>query len=789
MTATSQEPPANMIASRPGFVRADGLVKVTGRARYAADLALPGLLHAAFRYAGRPAARITGIDTSRAREHPGVYAVITQADLPLARYGMSVRDRTLFTHEVARFDGEVVAAVAAETAEAAREAAGLIEVGYQDLEPVLDPEAALAAGSPLVHDGWESYAGPGLSRSGNDCGYVTIEKGDVQAGLAAADHVVTERYVSDMAHAVPIEPHVVVADWQGDQVTIWSATQVPFVARAGVAETLGVPESKVRVIVPHLGGGFGGKCDFHFEAHVAALSRAAGRPVRLVLSREEEFIATDKIRHPIVVELTSGITEDGTITARRARVILDTGAYASDSPVLSEVATMMAAGPYAIENLFIEGHTVYTNKTPCGSVRAPTGPEVCWAVESHTDVLAERAGLDPVEFRRRNQLADGDTGPTGQVMEAVGVRDCLERAAELIGWDGGLPRGEGAGVACGWWFSMPAPSGAYLKLNADGTATIVTGAQENGSGAVMGLALLAAAELGIDPGQVSFVAQDTGAGPWDGGSSGSQTTFNNGRAVLQAAAEIRQRLLERAAAELEAAPGDLELAGGAVRVRGDPDASVPVARLAAAAQQDGELLIARGAPAPPPMPESFGGSCVGRLVFPAFAAPAFFCHAARVAVDSDTGVVRVREVAAAHDFGRVLNPSGAEGQVEGGVANGIGLALTEGTVFRGWRQGNPDLLDYKLLTAADAPAVKIAFIDAPARDGGPFGAKGVGEPPVVPTAGAVANAITAATGARLHQLPMTPGRVWDALHGRPGGTGRSPAAGAGRAAGGRPAEG
>ena len=745
------------------FIRADGVAKVTGHARYAADLVLPAMLHARFLYPGRPAARIIRIDTAPARRHRGVRAVLTQDDLPLNRYGLSVKDRTLFASEVIRFDAEIVAAVAAETPEAADEALGLIDVGYADIEPVLDPEQALAEGSTLVHEQWESYEGPGLSRHRNDCGYVTIVKGEVDAGLAAADEVVTERYVSDMAHAVPIEPHVVLADWQGDRVTIWSATQVPFIARAGVAETLGIPESRVRIIVPHLGGGFGGKCDFHFEAHVAALSRAAGRPVRLVLTRHEEFTITDKVRHPMVVELTTGVRRDGSITARRATVILDTGAYASDSPVLSEIATMMAAGPYRIPNLLIEGHTVYTNKTPCGSVRAPTGPEACWAVEQHTDVLAERIGMDPVEFRRRTLLRDGDEGPTGQVMAAVGAVECLERAAAMAGWGSELPAGEGLGVACGWWFSAPGPSGAYVKLNADGTAAVVTGAQENGSGAVMGLALLAAEQLGIDPAQVSFVAQDTDAGPWDGGSSGSQTTFNNGRAVLAAAAEIRDRLLQRAAAELEAAVADLELADGAVRVKGDPAASVSVARLAQAAQDDGELLIARGAPVPPALPDSFGSSCVGRAVFPAFAAPTFCCHAVRVRVDADTGVVRVTDVAAGHDFGRVLNPAGAEGQVEGGIANGIGIALSEGTAFDRWRQVNPDLLDYKLVTAPDVPRMQLAFVDAPAADGGPFGSKGVGEPPILPTAGAVANAVAAAVGVRIRQLPMSPPRVWAAL--------------------------
>jgi CO/xanthine dehydrogenase Mo-binding subunit len=749
--------------TRSRFVRADGVAKVTGQARYVADLTMPGLLHAKFLYAGRPSARIRRIATARARRHPGVRAVITQDDLPLNRYGLSVKDRTLFATSVVRFDAEIIAAVAAETPEAAAEALAEIEVDYADLHPVLDPEQALSESARLVHEEWAEYEGPGLTRSGNDCGYVTIVKGDVEAGLAAADEIVTERYTTDMAHAVPIEPHVVLADWQGDRVSIWSSTQVPFIARSGVAETLDIPESRVRVIVPHLGGGFGGKCDFHFEAHVAALSRAARRPVRLVLSRHEEFTAIDKVRHPMVVELTTGVRRDGNITARRTRVILDTGAYASDSPVLSEIATMMAAGPYRIPNLLIEGHTVYTNKTPCGSVRAPTGPEACWAVEQHTDVLAGRLGMDPVEFRRRNLLADGDEGPTGQIMQAVGALECLERAAETAGWGAQLPRGDGIGVSCGWWFSMPSPSGAYVKLNADGTAAVVTGAQENGSGAVMGLALLVADQLGVDPAEVSFVAQDTDAGPWDAGSAGSQTTFNNGRAVMAAAAQIRDRLLQRAAAELEASVTDLELADGKARVRGDPSAALSIAHLAQTAQDDGELLIAHGAPLPPAMPDSFGGSCAGRVAFPAFAAPTFFCHAARVHVDTDTGVVRVRAVAAAHDFGRVLNPLGAEGQVEGGVANGVGIALSEGTTFDGWRQVNPDLLDYKLVTAADAPAVQIAFVDAPAADGGPFGSKGVGEPPVVPTAGAVANAIAAATGARVRQLPMTPPRVWAAL--------------------------
>jgi CO/xanthine dehydrogenase Mo-binding subunit len=753
------------------FVRADGIPKVTGQARYTADLSFPGLLEARFLYAGRPSARIVSLDVEEARSVSGVMAVVTQADLPANRYGMCVKDRTLFADGIVRYDGEIVAGVAATSAAAADQAIAKIRVEYDDLEPVLDPERALEPSAPLVHPEWsgDAAAYEGVVRDGNDCGFVNVVKGDVEVGFADAALVVESRYASDMAHAVPIEPHAIVAEWQGERVTIWSSTQVPFVARAGVAETLGIPEGNVRIIVPHLGGGFGGKCDFHFEAHVAALARAARRPVRLVFTRREEFTVPDKVRHPMVMTFKTGVRGDGTISAMRSTVILDTGAYASDSPMLTEVATMMAAGPYRTPNLLVEGHTVYTNKTPCGSVRAPTGPEGCWALESHIDEVAAAAGLDPVEFRMRNLADEGDDGPTGQFFAAIGAKECLSRAVEMIGrrTDGGA--GESVGVAVGWWFSMPGATGAYVKLNTDGTAVVVTGAQENGSGAVMGLALLVATELGIDPSKVSFVYQDTDAGPWDGGSAGSQTTFNVGRAVLDAAAVVRRRILELAAVRLEAAVDDLEVAEDSVRVRGAPDRSVTVAAVAGAAMDDGEQLLASAAPLPPPMPENFGGSaCVGRPTFPAFAAPAFFAQAARVRVDPETGVVRVLDVVAAHDFGTVINPIGAEGQVEGGIAMGIGLALSEGTVFDAdglGQQVNPDLLDYKLLTAADAPRIRVVFVERPVAEGlgGPFGSKGVGEPPCVPTAGAVANAVAAATGVRMRRLPMTPARVWAAM--------------------------
>ncbi|HSS93277.1 MAG TPA: xanthine dehydrogenase family protein molybdopterin-binding subunit, partial [Candidatus Dormibacteraeota bacterium] len=744
--------------------RGDGLEKVTGQARYAADLLLPGMLEGRFLLAGRPHARITRIDASRAESLPGVVAVITQADVPQLRYGSAVKDRTLFADQVVRFEGEVVAAVAARSAETAAAAIELIDVSFEPLPPVTDPETALHPASPLVHPDWHSYSAyDGIVRNGNDCAYVTIAKGDAAAGFAAADHVIEERYTCDQSHPVPIEPHAVVAQWQGEKVTIWSTSQVPFAARSGVAETLQMPESNVRIVVPHLGGGFGGKCEFHFEAHVAALARKAGRPVRVVFTRHDEFVAPDKVNHPIVIDLRTGVTKEGLMTARSARIVMDTGAYASDAPSIAEIATMMAAGPYDIPNLDIVAHTVYTNKTPAGSVRAPSGPQVAWAVEQHTDEVGKRVGLDGYDIRIRNLLEDGDEGPTGQRMKAVGAKGCLEKAASLIDYKKTAESGEGVGLACAWWFSFPAASSVSLKVNTDGSATIVTGAQENGSGAVMGLALIVADELGIDPDRVSILYQDTDAGSWDMGSSGSQTTFNNGRALIAAAVKIRARLLSLAAETMEVSPDDLEIVEGVVRVRGVPATAVSVGDLASRAFGRGELLTAQGDAIVEPLPENFGASCSGRVVFPAFADPTFTCQAVRVAVDRDTGVVRVKELVAAHDFGRVLNPDGARGQVEGGVLHSIGMALTEGSVYREGRQVNPHLLDYKLQTAADAPSIRVDFIETSGATG-PRGAKGVGEPPIIAAAGAVGNAITAAAGVRVRHLPMNAPRVWAALN-------------------------
>ena len=743
----------------PGFIRPDGKEKVTGTGRYTADLNLTGMAHARFRYADHSHARILGIDTSKASALPGVVAIVTQDQLPDVRFGSFVQDRYLFAKDMVRFEGEIVAGVAALTPEIAAEAARLIEIDYEPLPAIADFEKSMEAGAPLIHPDLASYdKDENIVANGNTMAYHTIVKGDADAAMATADVVVKGRYVSDASQGVPIEPRAVIAEWQGDKVTVWSSTQVPYAARAGVAQTLEVPEADVRVIVPLLGGGFGAKCDLHFEGQVAALARAAKRPVKLVFSREEEFRAIAQRREGIVMEFETGAMRDGRIVARKARLVLDKGAYCGEGGFLGQMAAMHACGPYIIDAIHVEAYLNYTNSQPSGSVRAPTAPQVCWGLEQHMDEVAGAIGMDPVELRRRALIEEGAEGPTRQVFEKVGVRDTLEAAVAMIGYDDAdLPEDEAIGVATGWWPCMAGPAGAYIQMNGDGSATIVTGAQENGSGAVMAMPVFVGEELGIDPKDVSMLYQDTDVAPWDMGSCGSQTTFNSGRAILAAAAEVREQLLDAAAAQLEADRGDIELADGTARVKGSPERSLAMADLV------GEIgtVHGKGSGEVPEAPTGDTGGCVGRIGNETFLAPQLITQAAHVKVDRETGVVRVLRVAAAHDSGRILNKAGADGQVYGGVVMGVGLALSEGTMLDDeGHQQNPHLLDYKLVTCSDAPEIQVAWIEYDSV--GPRGSKGVGEPPQVPTAGAIANAIAKVLGSQVRQLPMTPERVWEA---------------------------
>lgn len=747
----------------PPFIRADGPDKVTGTGRYTADLTRTGMLVAKFKYAQVSHARITKIDVSAARAMPGVFAVVAADDVPDVRYTDVIPDRTLFARDVVRFEGEVVAAVAALTAEIAEQATEAIVFEYEELPLVLDMAEAIADGATLVHEDWQSYDVSGdTPQAPNIATHSSIHKGDVEAAMAEADVVVSSTYVADASHAIPIEPRAIVAEWEGDKLTVWTSTQVPFQARDGICETLNLPTSHVRVIVPHLGGGFGGKCGFHFEAHVAALARIAKRPVKLVFSRWEEFIAPDRRREGMIFDITSGVKRDGTIVARTGKILVDNGAYAADAPFFPQIAAMHIAGPYKIGALSIEADLVYTNHQPSGSVRAPTAPQSCWACESHTDELAAAIDMDPIEFRRRNVVRTGDVGPVGQTYGEIGVDQCLELAVASAG-QSALGDDEALGVAVGWWPSFAAPVGAYVKMHGDGKVQLVTGAQECGTGAVMTLAMIVADELGLDQTDVALVYQDTGAGPAGPGATGSQTLFNHGRAVETAARQIADQLRELAALHLEASPADIVLSAGQAGVAGSPSKSVPIVELAAEAA-GGDLLLGSASAPMHEWPELPSGACVGDQGMGSWMAPQFSCHVAKVRLDRETGVARVLEVHAAHDSGTILNPIGAHGQVEGGILMGVGQALTEGTQYGAdGRQRNAALLEYKLATAADAPIIRTQFVEIDTPNAGPRGSKGLAEAPNVATAGAVANAIAALVGRPVRQLPMTAERVWEAM--------------------------
>lgn len=757
--------PARLGGSRPpqpeqrligqSLPRMDAPGKVTGTAVYAADFALLGMLHGAVLRSPEPHARIVRLEAGRARRMPGVRAVITAADVPDVRYGGALKDETVFARDRVRYAGQPVAAVAALTPEAARAALGAIEVTYESLAPVLDLAAALAPGAPLVHEEWASYTAlPILHRDGNVCHRARIVVGDVERGWAEADRVFEHRFTTAVVHQGYTEPRAAVAAWDSaGAVTVWSNTQLPFEIQNTLAEILAVPPSRVRVIVPGIGGGFGGKLRVGVEHLAALLARRAGRPVKVMTTSEEELTAAYP-RQGTIVELKTGVTGDGRLTAKEGRIWFDTGAFAGSGPGVASVATLVLAGPYRVPNLLLEGYAVYTNKTNCGSFRAPSGPQANFAVESQMDVIADALGLDPLELRLRNIVREGDEGPTGQVLAGVSLEECLRRAAAAIGWENRRPaRGRGKGLACGWWTTTGGSSGVYLKINPDGTVAMNTGAAEIGTGALTGAAQVLAEELGVDLADVHVVSADTLATPYDFGAQGSRTAFAVGNACRAAVAELKRTVFAQAAARLDVSADTLVLRDKHVVAGG---ASVSLAELARQSQLAGGGLIAHGTFVAPPTPHD--AKRVEAHVYPAFHSPSFHAHACELSVDEETGEVTIHRYVVAQDVGHAINPAHIEGQIEGGVTQGLGQALSEEIVYRDGRVLNANLTDYKMPTALDVPRIESILVEHPSLVG-PHGAKGVGEPPNIEPPAAVANAIAAATGVRVTGLPITAEKI------------------------------
>ena len=739
--------------------RMDGPGKVTGTAVYAADFALPGMLVGKIFRSTEPHARMVHVDTARARRLPGVRAVITAADVPDVRYGGGIKDETVFARGTVRYVGQPVAAVAATTREAAEAALAAIEVVYEPLPAVLDLEAALAPGAPLLHEEWASYSAiPILHRDGNVCNRARIVVGDVERGFEEADRIFEHRFRTGMVHQGYTEPRAAVAAWDNSgQVTVWSNTQLPFEVQNTLAEILQMAPSKIRVVVPGIGGGFGGKLRVGVEHVAAFLARATGRPVKVITTSEEELTAAYP-RQGTVIELKTGVTKAGRITAKAGRIWFDTGAFAGSGPGVASVATLMLAGPYKIPNLHLEGVAVYTNKTNCGSFRAPSGPQSNFAVESQMDIIADALGLDPLELRLKNIVREGDEGPTGQILEAVGLEECLRQAAAAIAWDDRRPgRWRGKGLACGWWTTTGGSSGVYVKINPDGTVALNTGAAEIGTGALTGAAQVLAEGLGIDLADINVVSADTFSTPFDFGAQGSRTAFAVGNACRAAVDDLKHRIFALAAAQLGVEPEACQLADKHVLADGKRMSLADLARLS---QQTGGGLIAQGTFIAPPT--AYDSKRVDGHVYPAFHSPSFHAHAVDLSVDPETGEITIHKYVVAQDVGFALNPTYIEGQIEGGVAQGLGQALSEEIVYENGRVVNANLTDYKMPTTLDMPRVETILVQHPSLVG-PYGAKGVGEPPNIEPPAAVANAVASATGLRLTSLPITAEHVALAL--------------------------
>jgi CO/xanthine dehydrogenase Mo-binding subunit len=748
--------------------RTDGGEKVTGLTRFAADLRLPGLLHARLVLSPHAHARISKIEIQEALALPGVVAVLTGRDLPLADPDPSDRNRLPLATERVRFAGQPVVAVVAESEALAEDAAGLVRVDYEPLPAALDPLEAMKPEAPAVRDPGEAQgddealamhgaaadgAGPAEPRAPNVASAVAYLRGDVVKGLAQADVIVERRYRTSMVHQGYLEPQAAVASVDPlGSLTVWASTQALFYARSEVSEALGLPEHRIRMVGMPLGGAFGGKFVL-LEPLAAALAVAVKRPVALALTRTEEFLAANPAP-PSLFDLKTGITRDGALTALAARLVFDAGAFAG-APV--GIAALLL-GCYRFPHLDIKGYEVLTHKVGNGAYRAPGAVQAAFALESQMDEMARAIGMDPLELRLRHAVAEGDLLPSGRPWPRIGMRQCLERLREerdKRGWKSGAsPDGRlrrGVGMAIGGWMGGIEPSSAVCRLDRDGTVSIVVGTVDM-SGTNTTLAQIAAEAVGLPLDDVRVINADTEAAPYAGSSGGSKITYTVGAAVERAARDARRQVLAIAAQELEAAVEDLEIVGRAVRVRGVPDREVTLEAIAKACMEFG----ARHEPV-------FGRGSVATTA----RAPAFAAHLAHVEVDTETGRTRVLGHLVVQDVGRALNPAAIEAQIQGAVGQGVGWALLERMAYdESGQLLTGTLMDYALPQSAQVPPVEAVLVEVPS-EAGPFGAKGVGEPPVIAAPAAIANAVADATGRRFTELPILSGAVVRAL-GAPG---------------------
>ena len=740
------------------FTRPDAAVSAAGEAEYVDDLRFDRLLHGKVLRAAHPHARIIRIDTHRAESLPGVAGVLTHKDIPHNVYGFTFLDQPILASDRVRHLGDAVAAVAADHPEIAEEALRLIQVEYEVLPAIFDPEEAMRPGAPILHEGhrWDR----------NVCFHRKIRLEDAASGFDESDVRVEGDYSTQWNEHGAIEPHICAAQPEpGGKLIIWASTQRPFLWRSDLCRVLDLPMSRVRVIPARCGGGFGGKHEIVVEPFAALFALRTGRPVKFRYTREEEFIAST-IRHPYRIHYKTGVRRDGRILARQVRIVSDSGPYCSWGESALTKAAIHAVGPYRIPSVHVDALLVYTNNPLTGAVRGFGVTQVSFAHEVHTEEVAQELGMDPLEFRRVNALRTGDVYTTGMRLESVGLLDALERAAAAVGWDnrngiqgpagGRLRRGVGlaAMIYPVGFTSFPNPSAAFLRVNEDGTGTLWTGCADTGQGAHRVLTQIAAEETGIHPDHITVIGADTDLTPFDCGAVASRTTHIGGNAVKAAGRRVREQLLAAAAALLETSPEDLAIGQGLVAVAGSPGRSVTLREVAAFSYKRGLTIQAEGAYSPDltPLDEETGeGRPYDCWVFAA--------HAAEVEVDAETGEFRVLKLACFHDVGTAVNPLEVEGQIQGGSVQGIGYGMMEEIFCREGRVENPHFEGYLLPTSLDAPETHQTEIVETFEPSGPYGAKGVAEPALNPTAPAICNAIFHAIGVRLTDLPATPEKI------------------------------
>ena len=761
----------------PGML--DANLRVRGRVPYAIDGVAPRMLHAKLLRSPYAHARIVAVDARRARALPGVHAVLTGPELAgrddiFPYYGPIFRDQAVLAIEVVRFVGDPVAAVAADDLDAAQAALDVIEVEYEELPAVFDVEAALAPGAPIVHDEppriGQTFADIIVDTQGgtNVCNHFTLRKGDVERGFGEAAHVFEDEFTSPPVQHVPLEPHNCVASIEDGVIEVTTASQMPFAVRASLAEIFRLPQTRVRVRVATLGGGYGAKTYTKVEPIAALLAQAARRPVQLALTREEEFVTITK--HAARIRMKTGVTDDGRITARRSTCWFNTGAYADIGPRLIKNGGYATGGPHDIPNVAVDSYAVYTNLPPAGAFRGYGVSQAAWAYETQMDMIAERLGWDPLAFRMRNLLEDGQTVMTGEPMFDAHFKELLGNAATWIGFDAAEPparigrKVRAKGLSCIVKATVtPSTSTAAAKLNEDGSLHVLSSAVEMGQGSDAVLSILAAEGLDMPIGQVSVSQPDTDVTPYDQGTSSSRNTYSMGTAVKMAVADIGQQLLDLAAEQLEVSQSDLEFVAGKVQPKGVPDKAILYGDLIRGSRSGNLLAHATFATEGGLDPET--GQGIGSVHWHQAAG------AAEVEVDLETGKVDVLRYHAGVYAGRIINPVLAELQTEGNVAFGIGQALFEEMVFDGGQLQNGNLADYMIASIKDLPDTVHCDVVEHLEANEIHGIGETSLPPVMP---AIGNAVYRATGVRITDLPITPEKILRGLRARAGQEVRTP---------------